>query len=152
MRHEHHAASGAVGSAKGVVFDGAHSTAPWTLPSHASMFTGRYASETGADWTSPMDTTPPTLAEAFRDAGYATAGFVANIAYTGYHTGLGRGFIRYEDTKRTFGETPRHHALADPVALPRPQHLGGDALAAQDGPGALADLLRAAFHPAQARR
>ncbi len=89
---------------KGVVFDEAHSTAPWTLPSHASMFTGRYASQTGADWTSPMDTTPPTLAEAFRAAGYATAGFVANIAYTGYHTRLGRGFIHYEDTKRTLGE------------------------------------------------
>src|SRR5712692_904666 len=26
----------------GVVFDGAVATAPWTLPSHASMFTGRY--------------------------------------------------------------------------------------------------------------
>ena len=89
---------------QGVVFDAAYSTAPWTLPSHASMFTGRYASQTGADWTSPMDTTPPTLAEAFRGAGYATAGFVANIAYTGFHTQLGRGFIHYEDTKRSLGE------------------------------------------------
>lgn len=88
----------------GVVFDEAHSTAPWTLPSHASMFTGRYASQTGGDWTSPMNDSVPTLAEAFQGAGYATAGFVANIAYTGYHTRLGRGFIHYEDTKRTLGE------------------------------------------------
>jgi len=80
---------------RGVVFEAAHSTAPWTLPSHASMFTGHYASATGADWSSPMRSDLPTLAEAFLAHGYATGGFVANQSFTGYRSGLARGFVRY---------------------------------------------------------
>jgi glucan phosphoethanolaminetransferase (alkaline phosphatase superfamily) len=37
-------------AARGVVFQRAFSTSPWTLPSHASMFTGRYPHELSADW------------------------------------------------------------------------------------------------------
>lgn len=83
----------------GVVFDAAYSTAPWTLPSHASIFTGHFPSQTVADWQSPLDTTAPTLAEVFQARGYATGGFVANINIAGYRSGLGRGFIRYEDAQ-----------------------------------------------------
>lgn len=85
----------------GVVFDAAYSTAPWTLPSHASMFTGRWPSHTTANWSSPLDEAAPTLAEAFRAHGYATGGFVANINIAGYRSGLSRGFIRYEDARIT---------------------------------------------------
>src|SRR5262245_44819010 len=34
----------------GVVFDRALSTSSWTLPAHATMFTGRYPYEHSADW------------------------------------------------------------------------------------------------------
>lgn len=88
-------------ASRGVVFDAAYSTTSWTLPSHASMFTGQYPSLVSADRVSPLDTVRPTLAEAFRDRGYATAGFVANIDMAGYHTGLARGFGHYQDTQRT---------------------------------------------------
>ncbi|MHC4594403.1 MAG: sulfatase-like hydrolase/transferase, partial [Planctomycetota bacterium] len=63
----------------GVVFEHALSTAPWTLPSHASMFTGRFPYELSTGWRTPLDSTYPTLAEFFSTKGYHTAGFVANL-------------------------------------------------------------------------
>jgi arylsulfatase A-like enzyme len=89
----------------GVVFDRAFSVAPWTMPSHASMFTGRYAGELTADWKVPLDATYPVLAERFRAAGYATAGFVANLHYTAYDSGLERGFIHYDDYETNWRQT-----------------------------------------------
>lgn len=82
---------------QGVVFTRAFATAPWTLPSHASMFTGRFASEMTADFRTPLDDSAPTLAEALVDRGYLTAGFVGNTYYTGRESGLARGFIHYDD-------------------------------------------------------
>jgi arylsulfatase A-like enzyme len=90
-------------ASRGVTFDWAMSTAPWTLPSHASMFTGRYPFETNAYFRTALDDRFPTLAEALREHGYATAGFVANTEYTGRATGLARGFIRYEDYEPSAG-------------------------------------------------
>jgi arylsulfatase A-like enzyme len=81
----------------GVVFNRAIATAPWTLPSHASMFTGRYPHEMTADIGVPLDETHRTLAEVLSENGYATAGFVANYFYTTEASGLARGFARYED-------------------------------------------------------
>jgi arylsulfatase A-like enzyme len=88
-------------AAQSVTFDHAFSTAPWTLPSHASMFTGRYADELSADYVHALDDSDSTLAEIFAARGYLTAGFVANHNYTGFDSGLARGFQRYEDYKRT---------------------------------------------------
>lgn len=80
----------------GVVFANAFSTAPWTLPSHASIFTGHQARDVSADWDTPLDDAQPTLAELLRDRGYRTGGFVGNRLYAGPHSGLGRGFLRYD--------------------------------------------------------
>lgn len=80
-----------------MVFDHAFATAPWTLTSHSSMFTGRYPYELSAGWRHALDDTYPTLAEVLRDRGYATAGFVANLEYCSREVGLSRGFTRYED-------------------------------------------------------
>ena len=82
---------------RGVVFDHAISAAPWTLPSHAAIFTGRDARELSADWRDPLDGAWPTLAEAFRANGYLTAGFAGNLVYTARTSGLSRGFLHYED-------------------------------------------------------
>lgn len=81
----------------GVQFDWAFTTAPWTLPSHATMFTGRYPHELSVQWSSALDTTYPTLAERLQSMGYATGGFVANLGYGMYVYGLDRGFIKYRD-------------------------------------------------------
>lgn len=79
------------------VFDNAMSTAPWTLPSHASIFTGRLPHTLGVGWLRPLDGRAPTVAEAFRDRGYVTGGFAGNLIYTSYESGLDRGFVHYED-------------------------------------------------------
>lgn len=84
-------------SQSGVVFERALSTAPWTLPSHASLFTGRLPHELRADWLTPLGKAHPTLAEALAARGYVTAGFVANLLYATRETGLNRGFLHYSD-------------------------------------------------------
>jgi len=91
-------------AAASTVFSTAFSTAPWTLTSHASVFTGRYPSELTATWTTPLDDSDPTLAEVFTGRGYRTGGFVANLLYTGAETGLARGFHRYEDYRVSLPE------------------------------------------------
>lgn len=84
-------------AAESLVYDRAYSTTSWTLPSHASMFTGLWSHPTRASWTTAMRSDVPTLAEILRGRGYDTAGFVANLAYCTRRSGLARGFARYED-------------------------------------------------------
>jgi arylsulfatase A-like enzyme len=104
----------------GVRFDEAWSPAPWTLPSHASMFTGHEAHDLGTDWYVPLDDTTRTLAESFRDRGWRTGGFVANLPYTGRETGLARGFGRYEDHPVTLATFLATSALFRVVTTNRP--------------------------------
>jgi len=61
---------------RAVVFDHALATASWTLPSHATIFTGRLPTELLADWMVPFGPTHLTLAEYLFTQGYETAGFV----------------------------------------------------------------------------
>ena len=81
----------------GIRFDHARATIPWTLPSHASMFTGHWPHEIGEQWMTPIRSNFPTLAEYLGNHGYATAGFVGNVGYCSQETGLARGFTHYED-------------------------------------------------------
>jgi arylsulfatase A-like enzyme len=82
---------------RGVRFDQARAPAAWTLPSHASMFTGRWPYELFTRPDRPLDGTYPTLAEVLRERGYATAGFVGNTYFCNRWFGLDRGFLHYED-------------------------------------------------------
>jgi arylsulfatase A-like enzyme len=82
---------------RGVRFEQARTSAAWTLPSHASMFTGRWPYELSTRPDRPLDETYPTLAEVLRDKGYATAGFVGNTYFCNRWFGLDRGFLHYED-------------------------------------------------------
>ncbi len=84
-------------SARGLRFDRARAASSWTLPSHASLFTGRWPHELSAGWLTPLDATHPTVAQYLRARGYATAGFVANYWYCATSSGLGRGFATYRD-------------------------------------------------------
>jgi arylsulfatase A-like enzyme len=86
---------------RGVRFDQARAAAAWTLPSHASMFTGRWPYELSTCPDRPLDDTYPTLAEFLRNHGYATAGFAANTYFCSLWYGLGRGFMHYEDIALT---------------------------------------------------
>lgn len=82
---------------RGIRFDRARASAPWTLPSHATLFTGRWPHEVGSRWLHPMRRDVRTLAGNLGSCGYATAGFVGNTFYCGYDSGLGRGFAHYRD-------------------------------------------------------
>jgi arylsulfatase A-like enzyme len=81
----------------GITFDMARSTAPWTLPSHVSMFTGLWPTEHGACVDRSYYRPAPTLGEHLRARGYATAGIVANVRMCNTAYGVGRGFDHYVD-------------------------------------------------------
>jgi len=78
----------------GVVFEHAVTVAPWTLPSHATMFTGlpprTHAACCGGYFK--LDDGFMTLAEVLRDARYQTAAFVGNYFNVTRLTGLDQGF------------------------------------------------------------
>jgi arylsulfatase A-like enzyme len=81
----------------GIRFASAQASSSWTLPSHATMFTGRWMHELSVGWLTPLDNARPTLAEYLGAKGYATAGFVANTPYCARDSGLSRGFNQYSD-------------------------------------------------------
>jgi len=93
-----------------VVFERATVPSPWTLPSHASMFTGRWPNRLSAggvlslNWMGALGPEYPTVAEVLRRRGYFTAGFVGNLVFTSAETGLNRGFILYEDYTASPGQ------------------------------------------------
>ena len=82
-------------AAKGTSFTNAFSNSPWTLPSHASMFTGTYTSKHGthAGYKS-YDGQFPTLADQLSQAGYETFG-VTNNAWVTDEFGLTQGFNQF---------------------------------------------------------
>jgi arylsulfatase A-like enzyme len=74
-------------------FTQAVSAAQWTVPSHASMFTGLYPSEhTMVQSYSVLPKDLPTLAERLQASGYHTAGFCNNPLVGVINNGLRRGF------------------------------------------------------------
>ncbi|WP_165219171.1 sulfatase [Aquisphaera insulae] len=82
---------------RGVRFERALSTAPWTFPSHASFFTGEWPYRINSQWDHRLVGSVPTLASHLASRGFETAGFAANTSYCSYENGLNRGFLHYED-------------------------------------------------------
>ena len=82
---------------EGITFTMARSAAPWTLPSHLTMFTGLWPFEHGGRIDRPYVGPSPTLAEHLAAGGYATAGIVGNTWMCNATFGVGRGFDYYVD-------------------------------------------------------
>ncbi|HMD83786.1 MAG TPA: sulfatase-like hydrolase/transferase [Terriglobia bacterium] len=82
---------------QGVVFENAIASSSWTLPSHASIFTGLLPHQHGADWAKPLDPSWWTLAEVLSLRGYESAGFTANLGNGWMGLGMGNGFELYDD-------------------------------------------------------
>jgi arylsulfatase A-like enzyme len=82
------------------VYTQARSTSPFTLSSHASLFTGLQSVEHGSTHPSPIGrrirADVPTLAERLREQGYQTAFIAANWLYLRPRYGLDRGFERFD--------------------------------------------------------
>jgi arylsulfatase A-like enzyme len=83
---------------QGIRFEDAYATSPYTLATHASLFTGRWPAETSARTNIALDGRYPTLAETLRERGYATGAFVGNSSYGNARYGLDRGFSHYEES------------------------------------------------------
>jgi arylsulfatase A-like enzyme len=92
-------------AAHATLYADAYATSPWTVPTHASLFTGKYPFEHGAHSTRlrprrrgnvpPLAASETTLAESLAQAGYRTAAFVANRAYLHPKFGFDQGFETY---------------------------------------------------------
>jgi arylsulfatase A-like enzyme len=99
---------------QGVLFENAIAPSSWSLPSHASLVTGRSVDEHGMGNVQPMPWMGwgksglnglPTLGEALRTRGYRTGAFSANRIYFTGNVGLGRGFIHFEDYFYSVGDS-----------------------------------------------
>ena len=93
------------------VFEEAVAPAPWTLPVHASLFTGLYPHQHGADQENPYLEGATTLAETLSAAGYRTACYSSNAWITPY-THLTDGF----DSQDNFFEVMPGDVLSGPLA------------------------------------
>jgi arylsulfatase A-like enzyme len=86
-------------AARGTVYTHAISQAPWTLPAFASIFTGLYPAEHGAEYRGSMlRASQVTLAELLREAGYRTLG-VSSGAYVTRASGLHQGFEVFDESQ-----------------------------------------------------
>ncbi|MEP7346195.1 MAG: sulfatase [Gemmatimonadaceae bacterium] len=81
---------------RGVVYDRAFATSPWSLPSHGSMLTGRYPNEMTAGHRQPLDGALPMLQGVLARHGYAAGGFVGNLSYLQPDFGIARDFTTYD--------------------------------------------------------
>jgi arylsulfatase A-like enzyme len=90
---------------RAVIYDDAWSVAPWTSPSHASMFTGLLPAEHGTAGRDapPLSEQPETLMAVLQRAGYRTAGFPANPNLVAH--GWSRGFDVYHPPWYTGGHS-----------------------------------------------
>ena len=81
-----------------ILFEKAYSHAPLTVPSHASILTGRVPADHGIhdNLGYRLRKDVPTLAELLKKAGYATGGAVSCFVLKGV-SGIARGFDFYDD-------------------------------------------------------
>ena len=123
---------------RGVLFENASATSSWTLPSHASLFTGLPELVHAVDMDGQrVSEDLPFLAEVLNRHGYATAG-VYSGPYLDPSFGFGRGFDRYvpgwsadlerarrdaalraERVDRDAGPAPTRQAVSDNAAALR---------------------------------
>jgi arylsulfatase A-like enzyme len=101
-------------ASQGVLFENAIAPCSWSLPSHASLLTGRAPSEHGMQNVQPMPWLGwgknslggyPTLGEVLKQRGYRTGAFSANRVYFTRNVGLGLGFIHFEDYFDSVGDS-----------------------------------------------
>jgi arylsulfatase len=121
-------------AAQSMVYTRALATTSWTLPAHATLFTGKLAASHGAaydaagslslatviegpaEWREyrarPLGEAERTLAEVLREAGYATAAVVAG-PWMKRPFGLAQGFVHYDESGVTSSEGRRADSVTD---------------------------------------
>jgi choline-sulfatase len=104
-------------AARGVRFPTAVAHVPLTAPSHASILTGLLPLGHGVrdNGTFVLPSSPTTLAEVFRGAGYRTAAFVSGFPLD-HRFGFARGFETYDDRLLRGGDARRASYVERPAA------------------------------------
>jgi arylsulfatase A-like enzyme len=103
-------------AASGLRYGTARAPAPWTLPSHVTLLSGRLPARHGVvEDDVAIATGTPLLAEVLRTRGVATAGVVSSL-FVSSRYGFDRGFDAFEDFGiRTSAENLAGHADAREV-------------------------------------
>ena len=117
---------------EGIVFDRAHSAAPWTLSSFGSMLSSTYPPQHRAglrdaktDRRFGLSQSLPTLAESLHAAGYSTAAVLTN-GYLNPRYGLGRGFDAYENLVAPLYFHPVYRGLLTSLGLVGTPYIQGE--------------------------
>lgn len=133
-------------ASRGLVFRNAVSPAPWTLPSHASLFTGLSELDHGATEECPvLRPQMTTIAEVLRDRGYYTVALVAN-PWVSRARGFDQGFDRYLELWQIRDDVPLMFRAANRLGWTRwpfqdnPQHDKGAMLASRLAEDTIAKL------------
>jgi uncharacterized sulfatase len=92
---------------RSTVFDWAIAPGQWTIPSHASMFSGVYPTihQTNQSY-STLPEAIPSVAEILSKNGYETVGFCNNPLVGVLDNGLKRGFNQFYNYGATFPDVP----------------------------------------------
>ena len=102
----------------GVLFERTISPAQWTIPAHASFFTGEYpTTHATVQIYDKKSETQVTLAGLLQQAGYLTVGFCNNPLLGVVENGLDAGFEEFYNYGGTLPNRP-------PIADSRPRRLG----------------------------
>ncbi len=107
-----------------LVFENCVATSSWTIPSHASLFTGLYPTEHGAHHNPngktesdsffpayPLSDKFVTLAEIFRYRGYKTSAVVSNLFLLNPAVNLDQGF-QISDNSKNMGQVYKKYPFA----------------------------------------
>lgn len=106
-------------AADGRRFEWAFSAIPLTVPSHSTLFTGRYPPHTGVRGNDQaLPASADTLAERLGAAGYATAAFVGATVTTRTF-GFAQGFATYDDELHGAEERPAAEVVDRALAWER---------------------------------
>ncbi len=105
-----------------VLFEQAVAPAQWTIPSHASMFTGLYPTTHGVTQSSQgLSPNRPHVAEVLQTSGYETVGFCNNPLVGILNNGFKRGFETFYNYGGAIPSLPRHSS-----PLPTPLNYLGE--------------------------
>ncbi len=97
-----------------VLFENSYSQSGWTLPSVATLLTGRYPSQHGAtNVNRSLERGIPTLATILQAQGYETRAYVSHVLL-GPRYGLAAGFDSYDHSVLDVGH-PHQVATAEPL-------------------------------------
>ncbi len=123
---------------KATVYKNCTTTSPWTLPAHASLFTGTYVTthrthfrildsvtstkeflKLGIPISYPLKPEKITIAKLLKQKGYKTYGIASNYVFMGSSTGIAQGFDTYDNRhyRLAFSYTPLAEDLSKIVGI-----------------------------------